>query len=72
MKKIYIAKGGTKMEYRFTPQGVCSQEMVVVIEDGIIKDAKIIGGCAGNTTGLTRLTNVQRQNQTAGKRMKYK
>ena len=43
------------MEYRFRPQGVCSQEMIVEIEDGIIKSAKIIGGCAGNTVGLTNL-----------------
>ena len=43
------------MEYRFTPHGVCSQEMIVVIEDGIIKSAKIIGGCAGNTTAVAKL-----------------
>ena len=43
------------MEYRFTPKGVCSQEMIIEIEDGIIKKAKIIGGCAGNTVGLTNL-----------------
>ena len=43
------------MIYKFTPKGVCSQEMVVEIEDGIIKSAKIIGGCAGNTVGLTNL-----------------
>lgn len=43
------------MEYRFTPKGVCSQEMIVEIENGIIKKAKIIGGCAGNTVGLTNL-----------------
>ena len=43
------------MEYRFTPKGVCSQEMIVEIEDNIIKSAKIIGGCAGNTVGVTNL-----------------
>lgn len=43
------------MEYRFKPQGVCSQEMIVNIEDGIIKEAIIKGGCAGNTVGLTNL-----------------
>lgn len=43
------------MEYRFRPQGVCSQEMIVEIEDGVIKKAQIIGGCAGNTVGLTNL-----------------
>lgn len=43
------------MVYKFRPVGVCSVEMEVDIEDGIIKDAKIIGGCAGNTVGLTQL-----------------
>lgn len=43
------------MVYKFKPEGVCSVEMEVDIEDGIIKDAKIIGGCAGNTVGLTQL-----------------
>ena len=43
------------MEYRFTPKVVCAQEMIVEIEDGIIKKAQIIGGCAGNTVGLTNL-----------------
>ena len=43
------------MEYKFNPQGVCSQEMIVGIENGIIQKAQIIGGCAGNTVGLTQL-----------------
>ena len=34
--------------------------MIVVIEDGIIKSAKIIGGCAGNTTAVTRLVEGMR------------
>lgn len=43
------------MVYKFKPQGVCSMEMIVDIEDGIIKEAKIIGGCPGNTVGLSAL-----------------
>ena len=43
------------MEYRYMPRGVCSTEMIFDIENGIIKKAKIIGGCAGNTVGLTNL-----------------
>lgn len=43
------------MVYKFKPTGVCSMEMIVDIEDGIIKEAKIIGGCAGNTVGISRL-----------------
>lgn len=43
------------MEYRFKPQGVCSREMILEVEDNIVKSAKIIGGCAGNTVGLTKM-----------------
>lgn len=43
------------MEYRFKPQGVCSQEMIIELEGNIIKNVKIIGGCAGNTLGVSKL-----------------
>lgn len=43
------------MEYRFTPRGVCSREMIVEIEGDIIKSLKILGGCPGNTVGLTHM-----------------
>lgn len=43
------------MQYKFKPQGVCSQEMIVDVENGIIRKAQIVGGCAGNTVGLSNL-----------------
>ena len=43
------------MEYRYTPQGVCSMQMIFKIDNGIIKNLKIIGGCPGNTIGVSRL-----------------
>lgn len=44
------------MEYRFTPSNrVCSQEMIIEIEGNIIKNVTIIGGCAGNTVGVSHL-----------------
>lgn len=43
------------MIYRYKPQGVCSREMIIEIENGIIKKVNIIGGCAGNTVGVSRL-----------------
>ena len=39
----------------FIPKGVCSRAINVEIEDGIIKDIKFTGGCAGNTEGVARL-----------------
>lgn len=43
------------MEYRYRPEGVCSAEMIFEIDNGIVKNLKIIGGCPGNTVGVSRL-----------------
>ena len=43
------------MQYTYTPKGVCSQKMIIEVENDIIKSVKIIGGCAGNTVGVSRL-----------------
>ena len=48
------------MVYKFKPEGVCSMEMQVDIEDGIIKEAKIVGGCPGNTVGISKLVEGMR------------
>lgn len=43
------------MEYKYTPKGVCSKQMIFEINNNIIQDLKIIGGCPGNTIGLSKL-----------------
>ena len=43
------------MTYTFTPRGVCSRRMTVELEDGVIKDVKVEGGCSGNLQGISRL-----------------
>ncbi len=43
------------MEYRYMPKGVCSMQMIFEIENNIIKKLKIIGGCPGNTVGVSKL-----------------
>ena len=44
------------MEYRYTPSNrVCSQEMLIDVDGDIIKKITIIGGCAGNTLGVSNL-----------------
>ncbi len=43
------------MKYIYEPQGVCSMQMIFEIEEDTIKDLKIIGGCPGNTVGVSLL-----------------
>lgn len=43
------------MTYEYTPKGVCSRKMVIEIEDGILTDIQIVGGCSGNLQGISSL-----------------
>lgn len=39
----------------FTPCGVCSRQIDVEVEDGIVKSVLFTGGCHGNTQGIAAL-----------------
>ena len=39
----------------FIPKNVCSRKINFEIEDGIIKSCEFVGGCAGNTQGVSNL-----------------
>ncbi len=43
------------MKYTYNPQGVCSIQMVFEIDGDIVKSIQIIGGCPGNTLGISNL-----------------
>ena len=43
------------MTYTFRPKGVCSRKMRIELEDGVIKDVRVLGGCNGNLQGISSL-----------------
>ena len=43
------------MTYTYRPKGVCSQRMTIELEDGVIRDVQILGGCNGNLQGIAAL-----------------
>jgi len=43
------------MKFEYIPNGVCSMKMIFEIEEDIIKNLEIIGGCPGNTVGVSML-----------------
>lgn len=44
------------MKFSYTPQGVCSRNIdIEVDEDGKILDVKFTGGCNGNLKGISAL-----------------
>ena len=43
------------MKVTYTPRGVCSRQMTVEAEDGVIKAVQVMGGCDGNLQGIMSL-----------------
>ena len=43
------------MAYQYRPRGVCSQGITFELEDGRVKNVRFVGGCSGNTQGVSRL-----------------
>ena len=43
------------MKINYTPRGVCSRQMTVEAENGVITDVQVIGGCDGNLKGIMSL-----------------
>ena len=48
------------MTYTYTPNGVCSRQMTVEIENGTIKHVDVLGGCNGNLKGICSLLQGMR------------
>lgn len=43
------------MTLQFTPSGVCSRQINLEVEDGIVRKVEFIGGCSGNAQGISAL-----------------
>lgn len=43
------------MKYAYTPHGVCSRQIQLDVENGIVNQVRFIGGCSGNTQGISAL-----------------
>ncbi|MCI8776454.1 MAG: TIGR03905 family TSCPD domain-containing protein [Oscillospiraceae bacterium] len=43
------------MIINYIPKGVCSRQINIEIEDGVLKNVEYIGGCNGNLKGIAAL-----------------
>lgn len=43
------------MKYTYIPKGVCSRQINLEVEDGIVTNLEVIGGCNGNLQGISKL-----------------
>jgi uncharacterized protein (TIGR03905 family) len=48
------------LEYRYRTKGTCSREIVVDLDNDIVRSVKFIGGCDGNTKGICSLVQGMR------------
>ena len=39
----------------YEPRGVCSRHMEIDVEDGVIREVRVLGGCNGNLQGISKL-----------------
>ena len=45
------------MQFEYKTRGTCASKIIFQIEDGIVSDVRFIGGCSGNTQGVSALVN---------------
>ena len=57
------------MVYTYRPKGVCAQMMKIELEDGVIQEVQVLGGCNGNLQGISALVRGMRA-EDAIERMK--
>lgn len=43
------------MTYTYVPRGICAKQMILDVEDGILRSLQVQGGCNGNLQGISKL-----------------
>lgn len=52
------------MKYEYATKGTCSSKIILDIENGIINDVRFVGGCHGNTQGISSLVKGMSVDET--------
>ena len=55
------------MKHEYTPRGVCAGKIEFDVNDGIINNVKIHGGCQGNSTGIAKLVEGMKADEVIEK-----
>jgi uncharacterized protein (TIGR03905 family) len=56
------------MVYQFSPQGVCSRQMRVELDEHhVIRKVEVLGGCSGNLQAVSRLVQGMTAEEAIGK-----
>ena len=55
------------MTIQYKTRGVCSQQMNVKLEAGVVKSVEVLGGCHGNLQGIARLVEGMKAEEAIAK-----
>lgn len=55
MSEIIIKSLDNLEIIQYQPKGVCAKMMQITVKDDIIESVEVIGGCAGNLSGIGNL-----------------
>ena len=55
------------MTINYTTRGVCSRQINIEITNGIIDSVRFVGGCHGNTQGISALVRGMRVEEAIAK-----
>ena len=44
-----------QMQYQYRPSGVCSRQITIDVENGVVQNVSFVGGCNGNLQGIGAL-----------------
>lgn len=53
------------MKIEYIPQGTCSRRIEIEIDNGIVGDLRVDGGCNGNLKGVAALCRGRRAQEVA-------
>ena len=43
------------MTFNYRPKGVCAQQIIIELNDNVIENLRVLGGCNGNLQGIGKL-----------------
>ncbi|MDR2931554.1 MAG: TIGR03905 family TSCPD domain-containing protein [Oscillospiraceae bacterium] len=54
------------IKYTYKTQGVCSRQINIDVEDGIVNDISFVAGCNGNLKGIALLAKGRKAEEIIG------
>nr|WP_320131340.1 TIGR03905 family TSCPD domain-containing protein [uncultured Holophaga sp.] len=50
-------------DYSFTPQGVCAKQVLIRIDEDVVRELRFVGGCPGNAIGVSSLVKGMKMSE---------